>query len=169
MSKQANDTRAGELADDIAHELALCRAIFERLPQDMLGWAPHLKSPGTGALAAHIADMAEWIGLAATTVELDYANRSSASFEPATVAELLSYFDARASGAAGRVRALSDAALRETWTVRHGARIFFARARESVIRVDSLSHIIHHRGQLTVYCRLRDVILPGIYGPNSDD
>ncbi len=89
MTQQTAYTRAGELADDIEHELALCRAIFERLPQDMLGWASHPKSPGTGALAAHIADMAEWIGLAATTVELDYANRSFDGFEPAAVAELL--------------------------------------------------------------------------------
>jgi hypothetical protein len=59
--------------------------------------------------------------------------------------------------------------MHKPWTVRNGARIFFSRPRVEVIRIDCLNHIIHHRGQLTVYFRLNDVALPGVYGPNGDE
>lgn len=31
-----------------------------------------------------------------------------------------------------------------------------------------MNHLIHHRGQLSVYLRLLDVKLPAIYGPSAD-
>jgi uncharacterized damage-inducible protein DinB len=34
---------------------------------------------------------------------------------------------------------------------------------------DSINHLAHHRGQLTVYLRLNDVQVPAIYGPSADD
>ena len=34
---------------------------------------------------------------------------------------------------------------------------------------DTLMHLSHHRGQLTVYLRLNDVPVPTIYGPTADD
>jgi uncharacterized damage-inducible protein DinB len=156
-------------ADEVEDELSLCRQIFERLPTQILSWKPHEKSPTTGGLAAHIADMVEWIGLAATTDELDYAVRPLESFEPTTTDELLRYFDARAKGVPEAIDKLDDEGLRRIWTIRNGQRIFIARPREQIIRVDCLSHIIHHRGQLTVYCRLKDIALPGVYGPNGEE
>jgi uncharacterized damage-inducible protein DinB len=32
-----------------------------------------------------------------------------------------------------------------------------------------ISHMAHHRGQLTVYFRLLDVPVPGLYGPSADE
>jgi uncharacterized damage-inducible protein DinB len=83
--------------------------------------------------------------------------------------ELETYFDVRAHAAVAAVRKIDDPALDELWTVRSGARIFFSRPRAEVIRVDCLNHIIHHRGQLTVYFRLNDIVLPGVYGPNGEE
>jgi uncharacterized damage-inducible protein DinB len=34
---------------------------------------------------------------------------------------------------------------------------------------DTLNHLAHHRGQLTVYLRLLEVAVPSIYGPTADD
>ena len=31
------------------------------------------------------------------------------------------------------------------------------------------SHLAHHRGQLTVYLRLNDALVPAIYGPSADE
>jgi uncharacterized damage-inducible protein DinB len=39
----------------------------------------------------------------------------------------------------------------------------------AVLRSFIMNHLIHHRGQLSVYLRLRDVPLPGIYGPTADE
>jgi uncharacterized damage-inducible protein DinB len=38
-----------------------------------------------------------------------------------------------------------------------------------VVLRDTLNHLAHHRGQLTVYLRLTDQIVPAIYGPSADD
>ncbi len=156
------------LAGELENELAVCRQVFACLPSGLLAWKPHPKSASAGGLATHIADMVEWIRLAATTSVLDYAVTPPQDFVPTTTATLLSTFDARAAAAVAAVRTINDKQIHETWTVRRGARVFFSRPRADVIRVDCLNHIIHHRGQLTVYFRLNDIVLPGVYGPNGD-
>jgi len=37
-----------------------------------------------------------------------------------------------------------------------------------VLRAMVFSHVFHHRGQLSVYLRLKDVALPSVYGPTAD-
>ena len=32
-----------------------------------------------------------------------------------------------------------------------------------------MNHLIHHRGQLTVYLRLNDIPVPSLYGPSADE
>ena len=41
--------------------------------------------------------------------------------------------------------------------------------RAAVLRTYLLNHVIHHRGQLSVYLRLLDVPLPSMYGPTADE
>ena len=157
-----------EIADNLQDELILCREIIGRLPTDLLNWKPHPKSPSAVELSVHIADMIEWIKLAAISDEPDYANRPLDIYQPRSTNDLLDYFDRRANGTVAAVAAMSDSYMRENWIVRNGERVFIARPREKVIRVDCLHHVIHHRGQLTVYFRLNDIILPGVYGPNGE-
>jgi uncharacterized damage-inducible protein DinB len=38
-----------------------------------------------------------------------------------------------------------------------------------VVLSDTMNHLAHHRGQLTVYLRLTDRTVPSIYGPTADD
>jgi hypothetical protein len=38
-----------------------------------------------------------------------------------------------------------------------------------VIRTTALNHLIHHRGQLSVYLRLLNIPLPSVYGPTADE
>ncbi|MCB0113646.1 MAG: DinB family protein [Caldilineaceae bacterium] len=156
-------------AHELEGELSLCRQILERIPPHLLDWKPHPKSPSMGELSVHLADMIDWIKLAATTSELDYATKPHEHSTPASTSALLAYFDERAHGTIESVRHVSDEEMHKPWTVRNGERIFFSRPRVEVIRVDCLNHIIHHRGQLTVYCRLKDIALPGVYGPNGDE
>jgi len=41
--------------------------------------------------------------------------------------------------------------------------------REQVLRFSVLNQLIHHRAQLSVYLRLNEVPLPGMYGPTADE
>jgi uncharacterized damage-inducible protein DinB len=38
-----------------------------------------------------------------------------------------------------------------------------------MIADSALSHMAHHRGQLTVYLRLNEARVPALYGPSADE
>jgi len=38
-----------------------------------------------------------------------------------------------------------------------------------MVIVETLTHLAHHRGQLTVYPRLNGAPVPAIYGPSADE
>ena len=44
----------------------------------------------------------------------------------------------------------------------------FTAQRRVVVR-QHISHLSHHRGQLTVYLRLLDIPVPSVYGPTADE
>ena len=156
-------------AAELEHEAAATRRMLERLPEEKFDWKPHTKSTPLAALAVHIAEMMDWAKLAVTTAELDYGVRPYEPFSPKTSAELLEYFDKKVEGAVAALRNTSEEAIMKTWTVRNGERIFFEKPRTQVLRSDCFNHIIHHRGQLSVYLRLNEIPLPGVYGPTADE
>jgi len=41
--------------------------------------------------------------------------------------------------------------------------------RIAVLRGFVMNHLVHHRGQMSVYLRLKDVPVPSIYGPSADE
>ncbi len=57
----------------------------------------------------------------------------------------------------------------KTWRLRNGDEIFFEMPRIAVLRGMVMNHLIHHRGQYSVYLRLKDVPLPSVYGPTADE
>ena len=67
------------------------------------------------------------------------------------------------------VNSASDATLNETWTMRYGPTVYFQGSRVMALRAMGISHIVHHRGQLSVYLRLLDTPVPGLYGPSADE
>jgi uncharacterized damage-inducible protein DinB len=50
-----------------------------------------------------------------------------------------------------------------------GEQTVFTMPKAGVLRAFVFNHIVHHRGQLSVYLRLHDVPLPSIYGPSADE
>ena len=156
-------------ADELEHEAAATRRMLERLPAEKFAWKPHDKSTPLSALAVHIVDMIEWVKLAVTTDQLDYSLKPYEPFEPKTNAELLEFFDERVSGALEALGKTSDDEIKGTWTVRAGKVVYFTKPRVEVLRSDCFNHFIHHRGQLSVYMRLNDIPLPGVYGPTADE
>jgi uncharacterized damage-inducible protein DinB len=61
-----------------------------------------------------------------------------------------------------------DFLLTTNWRLLVGGRVVSESPRHIVLR-DTLNHLAHHRGQLTVYLRLNDLTVPAIYGPSADD
>ena len=147
-------------------EMATTRKLLERVPEDRGMWKPHEKSFALGHLAQLVAWMPGWIGKSLREPHIDLAGEGGYSFEPTDV--LLRQFDNNAQDAQEALVSVTGAALDAPWSLRRGEQVLFTLPRGEVVR-QHLNHLIHHRGQLTVYLRLVDVPLPQVYGPTADE
>jgi len=110
-----------------------------------------------------------WTEAIFTRDELDL---DPATFEPcraASVPELLSTFDADVARCGQVLALVAEDDLGRPWRLKVKGRQLFERPRAAVFRDLTLSHLIHHRGQLSVYLRLLEVPVPGSYGPTADE
>jgi len=157
------------LAAELRQEAATTRRLLERVPEDKFGWKPHEKSMALGRLAGHIAELPSIVAPALTQDELDFATGNYQPFIPSSVAELLEKFDSNVAAAVELLQNQPDERMNEKWRLRSGDTIIFDSPHAGVVRTKALNHVVHHRGQLSVYLRLLDVPLPSIYGPSADE
>ena len=154
---------------DLAHEISTTRRVLERVPDEHLSWKPHAKSFSLGHLALHIANLLLWQITTVRQDGLDLATLPQGQPEPSSRDEVLRRFDENAATLREAMESLDDAALQEPWTLRRGDHVVFQQPRLAVLRGMGISHLVHHRGQLSVYLRLLDVPVPPIYGPTADE
>ena len=147
-------------------EMATTRRLLERVPADRGPWKPHEKSFALGHLAQLVSWIPSWIANSLREPRLDLTQAPGYSFE-ATEA-LLHAFDGHVRDAREALAAVTGEELAAPWALTHGEHVLFTSPRGEVVRMH-LNHLIHHRGQLTVYLRLLDVPLPPIYGPTADE
>lgn len=154
------------LLAELDQEMATTRRLLERVPSDKAPWKPHAKSFPLGHLAQLVARMPGWIANTLRETSLDLATARGYSFEPTEA--LLEEFDSNVRDAREALSASKDRDYDAQWSLKHGDRVLWAAPRGVVVR-NHLNHLIHHRGQLTVYLRLNDVPLPSLYGPTADE
>ena len=147
-------------------EMASTRRLLERVPGDQGRWKPHEKSFPLGHLAQLVAWMPGWIARSLREPHIDLARGTGYSFEPTEA--LLREFDANVRAARAALAEVTGTALDEPWSLRMGERVLLTAPRGEVVR-GHLNHLIHHRGQLTVYLRMVGVPLPQVYGPTADE
>jgi uncharacterized damage-inducible protein DinB len=147
-------------------EMANTRRLLERVPSDRGDWKPHQKSFSLGHLAQLVSWMPGWITGSLHEPHIDLAQGGGYSLE--TTETLLAGFDSNVASAREALASVTGAALDEPWSLKHGDNVLLTSPRGEVVRMH-LNHLIHHRGQLTVYLRLIDVPLPSIYGPTADE
>jgi uncharacterized damage-inducible protein DinB len=147
-------------------EMATTRRLLERVPSDKGTWKPHEKSFSLGHLAQLVARMPGWNTLAMKATELDLATATGYSYEKTEA--LLAEFDKHVKEARAALAAAKDEDLMVPWSLKLGDRVLMTLPRVAVVR-QNINHLIHHRGQLSVYLRLVDVPLPSIYGPTADE
>ncbi|MGH9369638.1 MAG: DinB family protein [Thermoanaerobaculia bacterium] len=147
-------------------EMEATRRLLARLPADRLGWKPHAKSRTLGQLATHVAELPRW-GLRIEATE--WAVGSEKAPPMATPEEFLARFDENVRVSRAAIAGKSPEELAEELTVTREGKTFFKLRKRSILRRVLLNHLIHHRGQLTVYLRQNDVPLPPLYGPTADE
>ena len=157
---------AQELLPEFDQEMAATRRILERVPDDQPDWKPHPKSFSMAHLAMLLAWMPGWIGQTLASTELDLA--TGEGYSNRSTADLLKTFDENVRVSRAAIEASRDAEYAVPWSLKMGGQVLMTLPRGVVVR-QHISHLSHHRGQMTVYLRLRDVPVPSIYGPTADE
>jgi uncharacterized damage-inducible protein DinB len=152
---------------ELEQESVASRKMLERIPAEDFNWKPHEKSMTIKRLAVLVADMFGWMAFMVDTDELDFA-KGYEQADPKTTAELVEFFDKRLNDGLTSLRNADDAVFSKNWTLRNADQIYMQMPKLDVIR-QTINHLVHHRGQLSVYLRLKDIAVPSIYGPSADE
>jgi uncharacterized damage-inducible protein DinB len=162
-------TRIDSLLAEFAHETATARKHLERLPTGQFEWRPHAKSFTAGELASHLIDCIRWAEPIFGGDELDMDPNAYRPFHAKSIESLLETFDADVVRAKQVMANAADTSATTPWRLKIRGKVWFEKPREAVFRDMTLSHLVHHRGQFSVYLRLLDVPVPGSYGPTADE
>jgi len=160
------------LLPEFDHEMATTRKTLERVPEDKFDWAPHPKSMKLGQLASHLADMPSWGTVGLKQDSMDLAPAGAPPYQPfqaGTRAQVLERFDKNVAAARAAIADTADQEYMKPWSLLRGGQTLMTMPKVAVVRSFVVNHIIHHRGQLSVYLRLNNVPVPSIYGPSADE
>ena len=160
------DTAQGLFLKELEAEAGATRKCLERIPMELSNWKPHEKSMALGYLALLVADIPRWITYIIEKGEIDFATYDH--FHPKNTAELENHFEENLSGAKNALKNVSEDTLSKIFYLKNQGQVLFSSPVKENIG-SSINHLVHHRGQLTVYMRLNNIPVPSIYGPSADD
>ena len=155
-----------EVLKELEAEAIATRKCLEVIPENLFDWKPHERSMNLGYLSLLVAAIPKWITIMIEESEIDFATFESR--EPKNTAELVKYFDENLAGAKKALQNLSDETLAESFNLKNNGQIVFTASKKDQIG-ETINHLVHHRGQLTVFMRLKDIPVPSIYGPSADN
>jgi uncharacterized damage-inducible protein DinB len=146
------------------------RRALEQVPSGRDDWKPHPKSMPLGQLAGLVASMPSWISLIIEQDELNLTPpEGQGQYEQPAMDKLVGVLDGHLKkGRESLSNTTDDYLMTTNWRLLAGGHVVMNQPRHIVLR-DTLNHLAHHRGQLTVYLRLNDRTVPAIYGPSADD
>jgi len=157
------------LITEIKEEAKSSARILERVPVKSFDWKPHEKSFTLSRLASHVAEINGWVTSVLDFDEMDFATYEYKPPEVTSSEELIKLLNENTEKAVLSLENVSDEEFSKMWTMRNGETLYFTLPKIVVIREFAMNHLYHHRGQLTVYLRLLDIPVPGMYGPTADE
>jgi uncharacterized damage-inducible protein DinB len=157
------------LITEFDHEAQTTRKHLERLPEDKLDWRPHEKSFTAAALASHITELVTFTEAIFNQAELDFDPATYKPYVATSVSDLLKTFDDNVAKGKQALAGATEDTLDQPWSFKIMGRVRFEKPRAAAFRDFALSHMIHHRGQFSVYLRLLNVPVPSSYGPSADE
>ena len=157
--------------EELDREVERSRKALEQVPDGKYDWKPHDRSMILGYLADMVATIPMWIQMEIDRDELDVAPPEGQGLKQTkkeTSAELLKALDESAAGARAALEKTTDEHLRTNWKLLAGGQVVIEEPRYIMIQ-ETINHLAHHRGQMTVYLRLMGQKVPALYGPSADD
>jgi len=156
--------------EELDREAGRTRRALQNVPRGRDEWKPHPKSMPLGRLAGLVASMPSWVSLIIEQPELELnppAGRGQ--YQQPSTDSLVDTLDKHVVKARESLSKTTDDFLMTTnWRLLVNGHVVLDQRRHVVLR-DTINHLAHHRGQLTVYLRLTDQPVPAIYGPSADD
>jgi uncharacterized damage-inducible protein DinB len=157
------------LIKELDREAISTRKLLQCIPDAQPEWKPHVKSFPLNRLGSHVAELPKFLEWIIAHDELDMSTLTGSRAIFNTSAEMLEHFERHIAEGRALLEGVADEHLMQPWTFRAGERIITQETRYDSIRSWMMNHQIHHRGQLSVYLRLLNVPIPGMYGPSADD
>ncbi len=157
------------LIAELKHESSMTKKMLEAVPLERQDWAPHKKSKSLGELALHVARIPSWVSRIIHHPDFDMATTKFPPYHTVTKEDLLEAFKENVDKALADLNDVTDENLNTMWKFRMGDYVVFEMPRKVSIRNLAFNHLYHHRGQLSVYLRLLEVPVPGMYGPSADE
>ena len=155
-----------EVLKELEAEAIATRKCLEVIPENLFDWKPHERSMNLGELSLLVAEMPKWIQVMIEESEVDFATVEH--FQAKNTAELVKHFDENLAGAKTALQNVSDETFDEPFNLKNNGQIVLSAPKKDQIS-SMVNHLVHHRGQLTVFMRLKDIPVPSIYGPSADD
>lgn len=151
---------------ELLSEAEATRKCLQSVPEGLYEYKPHEKSMKMGHLVLTVAGIPDWIRHIIEVGDVDF--KTYHLNEPKTTTDMVKFFDENLAAAQKALEKVTDEDLQKPFSLRMGEVILSTGNKNDTIR-DTINHLTHHRGQLTVYMRLNNIPVPKIYGPTADD
>ena len=155
-----------EFLKELDAEARASRKCLERIPDKLFDWKPHEKSMSMRSQTQVVADIPNWITQIVKKPEIDFATYKY--IQPKTSSELVKHFDKSLKEAKKALEHTTDESLSKAFALKENGKVLMKGSKKEQI-VSTINHLVHHRGQLTVYMRLNNIPVPSIYGPSADE
>lgn len=156
------------LIEQFEAEVPVSRELLEAVPTEGLTWKPHPASYSIGRLAMHVASIPGWMPAFVRGNGYDMGVGGPGPDVPASREDILTRFDTAIAKGRDVLASIDEAALHASWSLLRGGLVVSTMTRGEAIVRYVVRHVVHHRGQLSVYLRLRGVPVPPLYGDTAD-
>lgn len=153
---------------ELERETKNTERIIKRLKDEDLAYRPHEKSMSLGELINHIVELHNWVSEALTKDDFNFQT-DYIPLKYNTVEEIKNSLEEGYKKNVETIKSFGDEEWFKTWTMRSGDHVIAQVPKLGALRFILNNHLIHHRGQLTVYLRLLNIPVPGLYGPSADE
>jgi uncharacterized damage-inducible protein DinB len=152
--------------EQLESEALATRQCLERITEASLPFKPTEQAMPLKSLAITVSEIPKWIHSIITQGDIDLATYGRYKME--SVADLPKHFDDCMAQAREALQNVSDEELANNFSLKMNGQVLSTDTKKDSVD-SSIRHLVHHRGQLTVYMRMNNIPIPQIYGPSGDE